>query len=88
MTSYELKFHKNIKKDLRGIPKSDLSKILNKINELELNPFPDGHIKISGQDNLFRIRQGDYRILYTVENNELIVFVIKIKHRKEVYKNM
>lgn len=84
MEKYRVTFNKSVAKDFRMVPKSDIKKILAKIDSLAENPRRDGAIKLSGHD-LYRIRQGLYRIIYEIRENELIVQVIKVGHRSDVY---
>lgn len=85
MEKYKITFKKSVSKDLKVLPKSDISKILAKIDSLSENPRREGAIKLSGQ-NLYRIRQGLYRIIYEIKDKELVVQVIKVGHRSYVYK--
>lgn len=86
MALYKVEISKNVrKKDLPSIPKSDVLKIVKKIKSLADNPFPVGATRLKGREE-WRIRQGDYRILYVVENDVVTVFVIKVGHRREIYK--
>jgi mRNA interferase RelE/StbE len=85
MEKYSVTFKNAVAKDFRAIPKSDVKKILAKIDLLAENPRRDGAIKLSGLD-LYRIRQGLYRIIYEIRENELVVQVIKVGHRSDVYK--
>ena len=85
MEKFELVFKQSVAKDLRQIPKKDVTRILNRIKKLSIEPRPTGVEKLSGQDR-YRVRQGVYRILYEILNNELVVVVIKIGHRRDVYK--
>lgn len=85
MEKYKIEIKESAVKELNSIPKKDLKKIVQKIRSLSDNPRPNGCVKISGQER-YRIRQGDYRILYSIENEILVVYVIKIGHRKEVYR--
>ena len=85
MAKYKLKFAASVKKDLRKIPKNDVSKILKLINSLLVDPYPKNVKKLSHQ-NKFRLRYRNYRILYKIINNELIIYVLKISHRKDVYR--
>ena len=85
MEKYKITFKKSVAKDLKTLPKSDIKRILSKINSLSQNPRREGAIKLSGQD-LYRIRQGLYRIIYEIRDNELVVQVIKVGHRSDVYK--
>ena len=86
MAKYKLTFKKSVSKDLRNIPKKDVPKILNCIESLTDNPRAEGCIKLSGQEN-YRVRQGSYRIVYEIRDEVLIVNVIKVAHRSNVYKN-
>jgi len=85
MEKFEVVFKQSVAKDLRQIPKKDVKRILNRIKKLSNEPRPTGVEKLSGQDR-YRVRQGAYRILYEILNNELVVVVIKIGHRRDVYR--
>ncbi len=85
MAKYRLKIKSSAAKELEKIPKKDAKKIVNKIKTLSKDPRPPGCEKLSGQER-YRIRQGKYRIIYSIEDDVLIVFVFKIGHRKDVYK--
>jgi mRNA interferase RelE/StbE len=85
MARYKLLFRKSVAKDLRQIPNRDVARILERIEALQTDPHPAGSEKLSGQER-YRIRQGVYRIIYEVAEEYLIVTVVKIGHRKEVYK--
>jgi mRNA interferase RelE/StbE len=84
---YKIIFTTAAKKDLDGIPKSDISKIVKRTEKLALDPFPNGYESVKGSENTYRIRQGDYRILYTLFEKTLIILVLKIGHRREVYRD-
>ena len=85
MASFEIIFRQSVAKDLRQIPKKDVARILMRIEALRVEPRPPGVEKLSGQEK-YRIRQGVYRILYEIKNKELIVVVVKIGHRRDVYR--
>ena len=85
MASYKLVFKKSVSKDLRPIPKKDVARILQRMEQLQENPRPVGSEKLSGQDR-YRVRQGPYRIIYEVADELLVVTVVKVGHRKHVYK--
>ena len=85
MAKYKLKFAKSVKKDLRKIPNNDVLKILKLINSLLDDPYPSIVKKLSHQEK-YRIRYRQYRILYQIENEILTIYIIKIAHRKDVYK--
>jgi mRNA interferase RelE/StbE len=72
-------------KELQKIPKRDVSRIIDKIQSLSSNPRPPGCEKLSA-DEKYRIRQGRYRIVYSIEDDKLVILVIKIGHRKDVYR--
>jgi len=83
MEKFEIVFKRSVVRDLRQIPKKDVTRILKRIEALKLEPRPLGVEKLSGQDK-YRVRQGVYRILYEIENNKLIIVVVKIGHRRHV----
>jgi mRNA interferase RelE/StbE len=85
MAKYEILVKKSAEKELSKIPKKELLKILEKIKSLSDDPHPAGSIKLSNQGK-FRVRVGNYRILYKVEDSILTVFVVKIGHRKNIYR--
>jgi mRNA interferase RelE/StbE len=85
MEQFKVYFKKSVEKDFKGIPESDLQKILNRIEQLQTNPRPNGSEKLTGQER-YRIRQGSYRIVYSIQDNELTVWVVKVGHRKEIYR--
>ncbi len=85
MAEYEILFKASVWKDLKKIPKSDLKKILIKIEKLGDDPHPMGSEKLTGEE-LYRTRQGNYRIIYSIQDNELTVWIIKVGHRKNIYR--
>lgn len=85
MAKYSLSFKKSVIKDFRSIPKKDVSNIIEKINTLRENPYIEGSIKLTGRD-VYRIRLGLYRIIYEIRNDQLVIHVIKVGHRSDVYK--
>ena len=85
MGEYKIFFKESVEKDLRSIPKKDLKKILLRIEALAKEPRPQSCEKLSGQEK-YRIRQGTYRIIYSIQDQELTVWVVKVGHRKEVYR--
>lgn len=84
MANYKLVVKKSVAKDLRSIPNKDVNRILQCIDALRETPRPTGSEKLSGQER-YRIRQGVYRIIYAVTDEQLIVTVVKVGHRKLVY---
>jgi mRNA interferase RelE/StbE len=86
MENYRLVFKQSVAKDLRNIPNKDVKRILERISLLLANPRADGCIKLSGQEK-YRARQGVYRIVYEIQDFELIITVVKVAHRGTVYKS-
>jgi len=85
VASYKLRIKKSAAKELAAIPrKADRRRIVARIEGLADDPRPDGCRKLSGSER-YRIRQGRYRIVYTIEDDVLVVYVIKIGDRKNVY---
>ncbi len=86
MAKFKLSISLSAEKRLKKIPKKDVAKIVAVIQALSVNPFPEGCRKLSGEENVYRVRQGLYRVIYEVKKNELIILVLKIGHRKDVYR--
>jgi len=84
MAVYKIFFKKSVWKDFESIPKKELKRIVEKIGSLSDDPRPPGSKKLTGQDR-YRLRQGSYRILYSIQDEELTVWVVKVAHRKKVY---
>ncbi len=84
MGRYRLLFKKSVAKDLRAIPKKDIQRILSKIEVLTDTPRPRGCEKLTAQE-LYRIRQGRYRIVYEIQDDVLVVIVVKVAHRSDAY---
>jgi mRNA interferase RelE/StbE len=82
---YEMYIKSTAVKELEKIPKRDVSRLIDKIRSLSSSPRPPGCEKLSA-DEKYRIRQVRYRILYSNEDDKLLVLVVKIGHRKDVYK--
>ena len=85
MARYRLLFKKSVAKDLRAIPKKDVQRILKRIEALPDDPSPDGCEKLTEQER-YRVRQGLYRVVYEIKDDMLVVTVVKVAHRSEVYR--
>lgn len=83
---YKVVFDKKYNKDLKHIHPSYHQAIIKTSLSLGNNPRPDGYIKLKGSDDIFRVRVGSYRIIYTIQDEMLIVLVLEIGDRKDVYK--
>jgi len=86
MARYELIYLPSIAKDLRGLPKSDVRRILRRTETLREDPRPPAAVKLMGQER-YRIRQGDYRIIYAINDALIVITVVKIGHRRDVYRD-
>lgn len=86
MASWRIEFARSAAKDLRGIDKQSIPKILAAIEALSGNPRPAGCKKLVGSDHTYRIRTGDYRVIYDLHDGDLLIFVIRIRHRRDVYR--
>ena len=86
MASYELLFKQSVAKDLRAFPRSHVARIMQRIRALADNPRPPGCEKLSGLER-YRVRQGRYRIIYEIQDRQLIVLIVKIGHRRDVYRS-
>jgi mRNA interferase RelE/StbE len=86
MASYRLPFRQSVAKSLRPIPNRDVARILKRVEALADDPRPPDSQKLSGQER-YRVRQGVYRIVYEIVDDELVVTVVKTGHRRDVYRN-
>ena len=85
MASYRLLIKSSAGKDIEALPKKDRRRIVAKIRSLSSDPKPPGCEKLSGRDQ-YRLRQGNYRVLYGIQDLDLIVVVVKVGHRREIYR--
>jgi mRNA interferase RelE/StbE len=86
MEFYKVEFAKSVRKDFKKIPPLETGSILNAIFELAKDPRPPSSRKLKGE-KLYRIRIGNYRVIYEIQDERLLVSVIKLGHRKDIYKN-
>ena len=87
MARYNILFRKSAVKELEKISQPHLGKIINRIQTLANDPGPAGCEKLSESDK-YRIRQGRYRIVYSIQDKELTIWVVKIGHRKDIYQKL
>jgi len=85
MGEYKAYFKDSVEKDFRVIPKKDIKKILQRIKSLTSDPRPSGCEKLTGQER-YRVRQGRYRIVYSIQDTELTIWIVKVAHRKDIYR--
>jgi mRNA interferase RelE/StbE len=84
MAVYKVFFRRSVEKDFEAIPQKELKRIIHRIEMLREEPRPSGCEKLTGQER-YRVRQGRYRILYSIQDDELSVWIVKVGHRKDVY---
>lgn len=85
MARYKLVFKQSVAKDLRRIPNRDVRRILDRIESLADTPLPHCAVKLSVQER-YRLRVGQYRVLYEVRDDAVVVVVVKVGHRRDVYR--
>ena len=86
MANYDVEIARSAEKQLRRLPRSDQERIASTLKSLAIDPLPSGARKLSGYDDIFRVRVGRYRILYSISEQTLTVLVLKIGHRQSVYR--
>lgn len=85
MACYDLRWKRSAEKELRQLPREVIARLVTLAETLRQNPFPHGSRKLAGTLNSYRVRSGDYRLVYEVMGHTLIVQVIRVGHRREVY---
>ena len=84
--SYSLVVKRSAEKELKKLPPGDLRRVIERLPGLTQNPRPSNCEKLSGETERYRIRQGDYRIVYRIDDGARLVEIVKIGHRREVYR--
>jgi len=88
MASFKVVPKPSVEKDLRLLPKSTIARVIKQIDGLADNPFPRQTAKLEGGEELYRIRVGDYRVIYGVDSAAKVVTIHHVRHRREVYRNL
>ncbi len=88
MKSYRLNYRKSVSKDLRAIQTRYRQAIVERIELLANNPHPTNSVKLRGATDLYRVRYADYRIIYQIDEDIVTILIIKVGHRREIYKNL
>ncbi len=83
---YVIEWKNSAEKELRSLPRKEIKKIVSLVESLLINPFPTGAKKLTGTTHLWRLRSGDYRIVYSVESEKLIIQIVAVGHRQGIYK--
>ncbi len=86
MRSYEVEISRTAERQLRQLPTQDQLRIARAIVALGQEPFPRGVRKLTGYDDVYRLRVGRYRVLSSVEESRLVIIILKVGHRKDVYR--
>ena len=85
--SYVLRFKNSAAKEFRGLSGELRLRVGEAVDRLSLNPRPEGMVKLKGGDNLYRIRVGDYRVVYTIDDKEKVIVIMRVRHRRDIYQN-
>lgn len=85
MGLYSIAWKNSAAKELKKLPKDTIGRILKAVEQLAMTPYPPGVKNLIGAEHTYRIRAGDYRIIYSVTTETLIIEIIKVGHRKDVY---
>jgi mRNA interferase RelE/StbE len=88
MASYHLKVKRSFEKDLRKCPDHVVKRVLRKVEQLPEQPLPKGVDKIEGSESSYRIRVGDYRVIYELNQGAKEITVFYVRHRKDVYRRL
>ena len=88
MASYRIELKPSAERELRRLPKSVIAKVSKAIESLASDPFPHQSEKLSGSQHAHRLRVGDYRVVYVVEHRVLLITIIRLGHRKDVYRRI
>ena len=86
MASYKIEWKNSAYKELQKLPRPMIAKVVTAVLDLSNNPFPHGVKKLVGSEYSYRIRIGDYRIVYEVFENRLVIEIVRVRHRKDVYR--
>jgi len=88
MELYSIEFKSSVKKDIKKLPKKIILQAFKKIEELKKQPFPVQAKKLQDCESLYRIRIGNYRVVYEIDENRMIITIYYIRHRKDVYRSL
>ena len=86
MASFDLHWRASTRKDLRAIPAGDVSRVVDSVAKLADDPLPHGSQKLAGSERTYRIRVGDYRVIYELRRDPNIIEIQRVRHRKDVYR--
>ncbi len=86
MASYQIEWKSSAYKELQKLPRPIIEKVVAAVAELSSEPYPHGVKKLVGSERSYRIRIGDYRVVYEIIENKLIIEIVRVRHRKDVYR--
>ncbi|MFQ6115225.1 MAG: type II toxin-antitoxin system RelE/ParE family toxin [bacterium] len=86
MVIFKTRWKPSAAKELRGLDRQIIPRILKAVESLSSNPFPSGVHKLHGSEHSYRIRIGDYRVIYSVSESHLVIEIIRVRHRKNIYR--
>lgn len=88
MACYNLIFKPSVEKDFRRLPKPVVPRVMERMESLRDNPLPHQSLKLAGAEQLYRVRVGDYRVVYGVDHDAKQVIIHHVRHRREVYRGL
>jgi mRNA interferase RelE/StbE len=83
---YQVEIAPAAQRQIKKLPQPIQERILQRLERLAIDPRSEGVVKLSGAEDLYRIRVGDYRIIYAIEDQALLVLIVKVGHRRDVYR--
>lgn len=86
MASYRIEWKNSAYKELQKLPRQMIQRIVEAVDDLPNNPYPSGVKKLVGSEFSYRIRIGDYRVIYEIIEDKLVIEIIRVRHRKDVYR--
>ena len=86
MASFQVEWKNSALKELEKLPRQIVTRVVAAVDELSDNPFPQGVRKLAGSEFSYRVRVGDYRVIYNVFQNRLVIEIVRVRHRKDAYK--
>jgi mRNA interferase RelE/StbE len=88
VASYSLHFKPSVEKDLDSLTKPIIARVLERLEQLKSDPFPRQSTKLHGAERLYRLRVGDYRIVYELDTDAMLITIHHVRHRREVYRRL
>ena len=86
MATYRIEWKASALKELKHLDRKIVARVISAVDSLSANPFPSGVRKLQGADKTYRVRAGEYRIIYEVIHERIVIVIVRVRHRKDVYK--